>query len=172
MEIRARYVLIGVFVLAVIAGATGFIYWLWGVGGFNERAVYAIRFNGPVSGLSAGSEVLFNGIAVGEVTALSLDPARPADVIVNVSVDKKAPVRADTRAGMAFSGLTGAGRINLTGGAGNAAPPPAGNPPTLIADNATLADLTESARGTLSAIDKVIADNADTLKSTISSIDT
>jgi phospholipid/cholesterol/gamma-HCH transport system substrate-binding protein len=172
MEIRARYVLIGVFVLAIVAGGAGFIYWLWGVGGFNERATYAVRFTGPVSGLSAGSEVLFNGIAIGEVTGLSLDRAKPSDVIVTIAVDKSAPVRADTRAGMAFSGLTGAGRINLTGGADNAAPPPSGNPATIAADNATLADLTESARGTLGAINQVIADNADPLKNAIASIDT
>jgi phospholipid/cholesterol/gamma-HCH transport system substrate-binding protein len=122
--------------------------------------------------LSAGSEVLFNGVVVGEVTGLSLDHEMPSDVIVTIAIDKNAPVRADTRAGMAFSGLTGAGRINLTGGANDAAPPAPGNPPKLIADNTTLADLTESARGTLSAIDKVIADNADQLKNTIASIDT
>ena len=42
MEIRARYVLIGLFVLVVIAGAGGFVYWLWGFGGFNDTVSYEI----------------------------------------------------------------------------------------------------------------------------------
>src|SRR5579871_3007022 len=104
MEIRARYALIGLFVLIVIAGAAGFVYWIWGIGGFTERTTYAVRFNGPVSGMSAGSQVLFNGIVVGEVTGLTLDAKQPTDVIVTISIDKRVPVRSDTRAGMAFSG--------------------------------------------------------------------
>jgi phospholipid/cholesterol/gamma-HCH transport system substrate-binding protein len=174
MEIRARYVLVGIFVLAAIVAGGGFVYWLWGFGGFNEKTAYAVRFNGPISGLLTGSEVLFNGIAVGEVTGLSLDRAKPSDVIVTISVDKSAPVRADTRATLAFSGLTGAARINLIGGSDSAPPaaqPSPGSPPAIAADNASLADLTQSARGTLGNIDQVIADNADSLHSAIASVD-
>ena len=172
MEIRARYVLIGLFVLAVIAGAAGFVFWLWGFGGFTERTAYAVRFNGPVSGLSAGSEVLFNGIVVGEVSRLALDPKQPTDVIVTISIDARVPVRSDTRAGMAFSGLTGAGSIALVGGSPTAILLPPGNPPMIMADNGTLKDLTQAARTTLDQIDRLIGDNADQLHSTIADINT
>jgi phospholipid/cholesterol/gamma-HCH transport system substrate-binding protein len=172
MEIRARYVVIGLFVVFVIAAGALFVYWLWGVGGLNERSTYAVRFTGQVSGLSAGSEVLFNGITVGEVTGLGLDPQRPSDVVITIAVNKDTPIRSDTRAGLAFSGLTGAGKVALTGGAATAAPLPTGNPATIAADNATLKDLTESARGTLSEIDRVITDNSDSLRGALASIDT
>jgi len=50
MEIRARYALIGAFVLAVILGAFGFVYWLhnigvWGSGQFIESSSSS-RFQG------------------------------------------------------------------------------------------------------------------------------
>jgi phospholipid/cholesterol/gamma-HCH transport system substrate-binding protein len=171
MEIRARYVLVGLFVLAAIAAAAGFVYWIRGAGGLSDRTTYAIRFTGPVNGLSAGSHVLFNGITVGEVTALSLDPRKPSDVIVTIAVDRAAPVRSDTRAGITFSGLTGAGSIALFGGQDGAPPIPPGNPPAIAADNAAIDDLTSAARNTLGRMDKIIADNADSLRSAVSSID-
>ena len=68
MEIRARYALIGLFMLAVILASFGFVYWLENKGGFTQNAVYEVRFEGSVSGLLVGSSVLFNGIRVGEVT--------------------------------------------------------------------------------------------------------
>ena len=74
MEIRARYVQMGAFTLAVIVAGFAFVYWLNNAGGLRERALYRVRFEGSVSGLLAGSAVLFNGIRVGEVTGLQLDP--------------------------------------------------------------------------------------------------
>ena len=71
MEIRARYVQIGAFTLAVIAAGFAFVYWLNNAGGLRERTVYQIRFESSVSGLLVGSAVLFNGIRVGEVTGLA-----------------------------------------------------------------------------------------------------
>jgi phospholipid/cholesterol/gamma-HCH transport system substrate-binding protein len=175
MEIRARYFLIGLFVLAVIAASAGFTYWLWGVGGFAERTDYQIRFTGTVAGVSPGSEVLFNGIPVGEVTAMTFDPAAPADVLVSIAIDRNTPVRADASAGMVYSGLTGAGSISIAGGKADAPPlpaPPAGKPPVIPADNTALKDITQAARDTLNQVDGILSDNAGALKSAIAGIDT
>ena len=68
METRARYALIGVFMLAVILASFAFVYWLENKGGFGKQDIYQVRFQGSVSGLSVGSAVLFNGLRVGEVT--------------------------------------------------------------------------------------------------------
>ena len=172
MEIRARYFLIGLFVLVVIAGGGGFLYWLWGFGGLTQKTAYAVRFDGPVSGLSAGSEVLFNGITIGEVTGLSLDPRLPSNVVVTIAVDSRVPVRSDTVAGLAFSGLTGAASIALVGGSAASPPLPPGNPPLIVADDQAREDLTSAARDTLNQIDGVISDNAEALHSAITSIAT
>ncbi len=172
MEIRARYVLVGIFVLMVVAMLAGFTWWVRGGGGLAERTAYAVRFSGPINGLSPGSNVLFNGISVGEVTSLTLDSRKPSDVVVTISVDRGTPVRSDTRAGIAYSGLTGSGSIALFGGANTAAPIAPGNPPMITADLSAVKDLTEAARGTLGTVDKVIADNSDALRSAIASVDT
>ena len=67
METKARYALIGLFVSGAIAAAFAFVYWLHTTGGLGQRAVYQIRFENSVSGLLIGSNVLFNGVRVGEV---------------------------------------------------------------------------------------------------------
>src|ERR1700740_3116505 len=95
-ETRANYVLIGLFTLAVIAGAFGFVLWFSTAGGAGERTNYRVVFDGSVSGLNTGASVLFNGIRVGEVTGLALDPASPRAVVAMVSVDKAVAVRKDT----------------------------------------------------------------------------
>jgi len=171
MEIRARYFIVGLFVLAVIAASVGFVYWLYNAGGLGHRAVYQVRFTGSVSGLSPGSEVTFNGVKVGEVTAVDISVDAPADVIVTIGVDANTPVRADTVVGMAFQGLTGTPAVSLTGGSPSA-PSPSGAPPLLVADSAALKDLTQSARDALNQLSAILTENAEPLGDAIANIDT
>ena len=72
MEIRAPYVVVGAFVLSAIVAVFGFVYWLDNVGGIGKRESYQLVFTDPVPGLLVGAGVLFNGIRVGEVTALAI----------------------------------------------------------------------------------------------------
>jgi phospholipid/cholesterol/gamma-HCH transport system substrate-binding protein len=107
METRAPYALIGLFVLAIIGAVFGFVYWLHDTGGLGERTVYRVRFENTVSGLLTGAGVLFNGIRVGEVTDLKLDPDDPKQVTATIAIVSGTPVRADTHAELEFQGLTG-----------------------------------------------------------------
>jgi phospholipid/cholesterol/gamma-HCH transport system substrate-binding protein len=82
METKASYIVTGAFTLAVIAGVFGFLYWVQnGAGGGSERSTYRVVFAGSVSGLRPGAAVLFDGMRVGEVTKLALDPHDPRRVI-------------------------------------------------------------------------------------------
>jgi len=116
VEIRARYLLVGLFVLIVAIGGAGFIYWLANTGGLGERVSYRIRFDGPISGLTRGSAVQFNGLTVGEVTDLRLVPDNPSQVMATIAVDSGTPVRSDTHIGLDFGGLTGTATVAMSGG--------------------------------------------------------
>ncbi len=65
METRANFVLIGAFTLAAVIGAFQFLMWIVGYGTSGGHRHYQVVFNGSVSGLSTGSNVLFNGLKVG-----------------------------------------------------------------------------------------------------------
>ena len=116
METRAPYVVVGAFVLAAIAAVFGFVYWLQNTGGLGPRTSYHVQFEGSVPGLLVGAAVLFNGIRVGEVTGLGLAPDNPRGVNATISVASTTPVRADTKVGLEFQGLTGVPVIALEGG--------------------------------------------------------
>ncbi len=107
METRAPLALIGLFVLAAIGAVFGFVYWLNNTGGLRQRAIYTIRFENTVSGLLTGAAVQFNGIRVGEVTALRLNKDNPQEVLATIAVVADTPLRIDTHASLDFQGLTG-----------------------------------------------------------------
>src|ERR1700682_4919332 len=131
METRAPFVIVGAFVLAAITAVFGFLYWLQNTGGLGPRATYHVQFEGSVPGLLVGAAVLFNGIRVGEVSDLGLAPGKPRSVNASISVASTTPVRADSRVGLEFQGLTGVPVIALEGGIMVAN---SGEVPTLFAD--------------------------------------
>ena len=164
METRAPLVLIGAFVLAAIVAVFGFVYWLNNTGGLGPRTTYHVQFDGSVPGLLVGAGVLFNGIRVGEVTNLSLAADNPRRVNATISVATSTPVRADTKVGLEFQGLTGVPVIALEGGS---APPPSGQMPTLTAEPGAGQSMTQAARDALRKVDAVLSENSEPLKDTI-----
>ncbi|WP_062235653.1 MlaD family protein [Aureimonas sp. N4] len=116
MENRANYVLVGIFTVVVLALSFGFVYWSANVSDKDQRTTLLIRIEGSVSGLSQGSQVLFNGLNVGSVQGLKIDPNNPRVVIATTQVDRTTPITTSTTATIGFQGLTGIGFIGLTGG--------------------------------------------------------
>jgi len=169
METRAPFVVIGAFVLAAIVAVFGFVYWLNNTGGLGPRAVYHVQFDGSVPGLLIGAGVLFNGIRVGEVTDLALAPDSPRRVNATISVASSTPVRADTKVGLDFQGLTGVPVIALEGGK---LLTNSGAVPTLIAEPGAGEGMTQAARDALRKVDSVLTENSEPLKKTIANLQT
>ena len=173
MDIRARYTLIGIFTLAVLAAGFLFVYWLNAAGGIGPRSAYRIRYDGPVAGLLKGSAVLFNGVRVGEVTALTLDPKAPTDVTAEISIERSTPVREDTKVGIDFQGLTGSPVVALPGGSPTLPllASTASAPVLLTAEKNAGQSMTQAARDALRHVDELVTDNAQTIKSVVNNID-
>jgi len=173
MEDRAKFVLVGLFTFAVIAGAFGFVYWLHVNAGSRESATYRVIFDGSVTGLRVGAPVLFNGIRVGDVTSLQLTK-NPAEVAAILSVDDTTPVRSDTRVTLEFSGLTGIASVSLKGVLADSPPlkTKPGQMPTLKAESNAGQDLSSAVRETLGRADAVIAANQESLHKAIENIKT
>ena len=174
METTAKYRLMGAFTLAAILGVFAFVYWLNHGGGLGERSIYHVKFLGAVPGLRPGAAVQFNGIRVGEVTDLQLDPTMPQQVMATISIERSTPIRADTQISLDFQGLMGVTSIALKGGTPQAArlASTPGSPPLLVAEASAGADLTATAREALRRLDGILADNSDALRGTIANLNT
>ncbi len=116
MEARARYLLVGVFVLTFLASAILFTLWVAQVQIVETRPAYLIYFTGSVTGLKEGSPVRYRGVPVGKVSEIVLDPTDVERVRVRIHVDDRVPIKADARASLETKGMTGNSFVQISGG--------------------------------------------------------
>lgn len=119
METRAAYVAVGTFVLVLIACLVVAVLWLARLQLSDNGRLYDIYF-GSVAGLDRGSSVRQNGVPIGSVIYIRLDPQDPKQVRVTVDIRRSVAVKADAVASLELQGLTGGAQIEITGGSRNA----------------------------------------------------
>jgi phospholipid/cholesterol/gamma-HCH transport system substrate-binding protein len=97
METRAHYVAVGAFVLTMVFLAFVAVLWLAGTQFSTAFNHYDIYFEGPVTGLSTGGRVEYNGIPVGTVSDIELitDPQ-----ILEMNGRKQIRVTIDIKSGV------------------------------------------------------------------------
>jgi phospholipid/cholesterol/gamma-HCH transport system substrate-binding protein len=117
METRAHFVAVGTFVLAVIFLAFVAVLWL-GRAEFGQLAKrYYIFFRGSVAGLNKGSQVQYNGIPVGRVVDIRVDPGNLEQIQVTVEIDTSiVDIKSDARAFLEANILNGIATIQIRGG--------------------------------------------------------
>ena len=160
METHARYLLIGVFSLVVTIGLILFVLWLGKLQLDREYQYYDVRFEESVAGLSVGSIVQYQGIQVGEVRRLDLDPTDPRVVRAHVRVSAGTPVKTDTRAKLSYTGLTGVAVIELFGGSPEAqrlVDASEGAVPVILSEPSVLSKLMSEGSGAVLTAQEVLA---------------
>jgi phospholipid/cholesterol/gamma-HCH transport system substrate-binding protein len=181
METRANYALIGIFTLAVVAAAFGFVYRFSGAEKPGGRITYKIIFTGSISGLSNNGVVLFNGVRVGEVSKIALLPQDPSQVYALISIDANAPVRTDTKAQLEYTGFTGVASVALTGGSSNAPSLPTSPqaPGVIVAERSQFQDLVVAAQRIanqasdfFARANHLIEENSDSVTASVKNVET
>jgi phospholipid/cholesterol/gamma-HCH transport system substrate-binding protein len=122
METRADYVIVGGFVVALVVGLIVAAFWFARVEFGQHQAFYDIYFKGAVTGLVQGTVVRYNGIPVGRIDAIQLDPQDPSRVRVTVEINTNTVIKKDAVAAIEYQGLTGGAFIEITGGSKAAEP--------------------------------------------------
>ena len=182
METKANHLIIGAFVLAVVVLGFGFVYWMQSFGAGGGAKQYYVVFRGSVTGLTSASKVLFNGIQVGRVVTLGLDPQDARRVRVLVSVAGDTPVRTNSRASKESLGLTGGSVVQLSAGSPDAPLLLAKSEddiPVIEAEFAADASLLESApeilgsaKTLLRQLNDLVAENKDSIRATVKNVET
>lgn len=182
METKANHVLIGSMTLLGLALALSFGLW---TAKFRLDAAWQevdIHFTQAVSGLTVGSVVQYNGINMGNVRELYLDPDDPRQVIAVARIQADAPLCEDTSARLIVNTLTGVSFIQLRGGCVSSPPlsaEPGQRRPVLVAEESglqRLIDQTEDIASTASEVmlrilDFLSEDNAARVSGTLDNID-
>ena len=75
-----------------------------------------------VAGLNLNAPVKYNGVDVGKVKNIQLDPDNPERVRLIFAIERGTPIKVDTIAVLKTQGLTGIAYVELDGGTKNAAP--------------------------------------------------
>jgi phospholipid/cholesterol/gamma-HCH transport system substrate-binding protein len=169
METKANTALIGAFTLVVLALGFVFVYWLARGTDDSASAPLTVIFEDPVTGLGVGSQVVFNGIKIGDVKRLTLDPDNPRVVIADLAVQPHRAIKADTQVTLGFQGLTGVGYVEMAGGSPDLPPIWEAQPkPTIIATRSSMQDLLAGARTilaradeTLQSLEQIVSENSD-----------
>lgn len=163
MEKDANYALVGLSTLILFLGVVIFVVWLARISFTRDYNVYDVVFPGPISGLSQGGEVRFNGIKVGEITKIELAKSNPKNVVAHVRMGSEVPVRADSYATIEPLGITGVNFIQVA--AGTSTKPllrditPSDKVPVITSKRSALSDLLEGGgtvlARTVEALDRV-----------------
>jgi phospholipid/cholesterol/gamma-HCH transport system substrate-binding protein len=116
MESRINYTIVGIFVVLLLAGLTGFAYWLGKYGYQQEHDYYHVHMVESVSGLSPESSVKYRGVDVGIVEKIRLNPENSEEVELVLKLKRGTQIKVDTRAALKSFGMTGLAFVELSGG--------------------------------------------------------
>ncbi len=122
MEPKVNYVLVGLFVLALVAILLSVVLWL---GKGDYRATYDryyVFMQESVAGLSTNAPVKYHGVEVGYVADVVLNPENPQEVRLTLDIVHNTPIKQDTVAVQYVQGLTGFAIIDLSGGSRESPP--------------------------------------------------
>jgi phospholipid/cholesterol/gamma-HCH transport system substrate-binding protein len=121
MESRVNYTAVGIFVLILASALITFAFWL---GKYNQDDGnyhrYRVYITESISGLAPEAAVKFNGVDVGKVESIRINPDNSEEVELTLKIEKETPIKTDSSAVLKFYGITGLAFIEIIGGSKNA----------------------------------------------------
>ena len=115
-----NYALVGAFVLLLGAVLIGIVLWLASGGALQKKYdLYQAIEDESVAGLNLNAPVKYNGVDVGKVRYIDLDPTNAGRVNLLFAIERGTPIKVDTVAVLKTQGLTGIAYVELSGGAVN-----------------------------------------------------
>lgn len=114
MEPDKNYLFVGIFMVTLLLGMTGFIVWLVG-NDTGHYDTYQTFVSDSVNGLSVGSNVKYRGVDVGKVTIIEISRSNPAKIRIEMNILETTPITTSTIAVIQIQGITGVSYIELKG---------------------------------------------------------
>lgn len=113
---KAEKVRLGIFIAVSGTILVAVFVALAGIKFMEKFDIYEVRFDETVSGLEIGAQVKYNGVRVGQVSSIEINPQNIDQVTIVLNLREGTPVKTDTRAILVAMGITGLKFVELTGG--------------------------------------------------------
>jgi len=111
MENRSYALHVGIFTLVLLTAAV--LVALWIARDRSGLQTYEIVSAISVSGLNRQSTVRYQGVPVGKVLSLGLNPQQPGEVRIRIGVSPTTPITESTWAELGMHGVTGLANVEL-----------------------------------------------------------
>ena len=182
MDTKAHYTLIGLIVVILFSGIVTTALWL-SVG--LDRPVYntfLVYMDQSITGLNQEAAVKYNGVTVGYVQSMALNPKNPQEVILDLQIKEGTPITTSTVATLTPQGVTGLAFIGLSANTPNAplvkphqSPPypiiPS-EPSLLVQISTILKDASTQFQGISTSIQNILSpENAKSIQSILVNLD-
>ncbi len=115
MEPKARFAVVGIFVVTISIVFIAILLWIIGIKSAKEYDCYIVRTSNSASGLHKDSSVRYKGVDIGKVSNIEINRQNPEYIDIYIRVRKGLPVTKQTKARISSNGLTGISYINLIG---------------------------------------------------------
>ncbi|MBP6720389.1 MAG: MCE family protein [Rhodoferax sp.] len=131
MENKSHALAAGTFVVLLLALVIALAVWL--TRDTRDLQTYELSSPDAVTGLQPQASVRYKGVNIGKVTAISLDPQKIGNVLIEVAIDGQAPITESTFGTLGFQGVTGLAFVQLDDkGESTVMLPRGGTPPARI----------------------------------------
>ncbi|MGH8127122.1 MAG: MlaD family protein [Gammaproteobacteria bacterium] len=116
MEDRSHALIAIIFLVVFGVGAVLIVWWIVTPGAV--RVPYVLEAKSSVAGLGQGSVVQFDGVKIGVVKSIRINPRTHRSIRVKIAIDKNFPLPNGTYATAGSSGLVGPSVVNMHLGKG------------------------------------------------------
>lgn len=113
MERDAKYFRVGLFVVITTIALSVFTMWVAGTYDIRSYDRYTIYYTTAVTGLAEGALVRYQGMQVGNVTAIRLSDEQQNLIKVDIKIKEGTPVRGGSVAMLGMTGVTGVAFIDI-----------------------------------------------------------
>jgi len=173
LESKANYTIVGIAVVLLLFGLITAALWL--SEGFDRKTYhdYLVYMEEPVTGLSEGSLIKYNGVKVGLVSSIMLD-TNPQWVKLRLQIEDGTPITVSTVANLIPQGITGTTVLGLSVTSSDLTPLKAlpGQPYPIIPYHPSIFNKLETAVNELTDDLKMFMtkENADNFKNTLNNL--
>ncbi|MBX9586895.1 MAG: MlaD family protein [Gammaproteobacteria bacterium] len=114
MDTKVNYIIVGLFMAILTLAIIGATIWLAGIHSTHRYNTYVTYMDEAVTGLSEKAPIKFNGVEVGFVDKINLNPQNPQQVRLLLKIQERTPINEATRSSLLVQGLTGIAFVGLT----------------------------------------------------------